>query len=211
MRAQLENHHKQGTPQVEDMIKAHRKWVDDFGLYREMAFEEKQWMDEKPGEWHTQRIGNLFWKIESFKALLWIISVFDDMPPIGEVGDIKELYNLSQYPKNPRDFINAGLLREPEQIQAETQVYTYLEWRTRTEYMRRTGVKPPEGDSYQNIIQRSLSGIPKGPTILEHNGSDILINGKPFADIEDLNPVAPSVAERLKALRWSQDKSEWPQ
>ena len=208
-RSQIENHIQRNDPSLVDAIPPHLKWLKDNGIFAAMEEEEKEWFELDAGSWDESLIQECFWKIESFKALLWVTKVYSEMPAFYEVGDVNEIYKKALYPDDPSSFLESSGIQETDVLKKELEVYEFLHWRCRTELLRLQGMVPPEGDTFEGTVQRAITSIPTGSTVIEHDSEDLILSGVKFLDFEDKGTVMSTCVERHLALSWVIGNESW--
>ena len=209
LRSQLENHIRNGNEDAKRAIQPHTKWLQHFEITSFMLTEERESIEKEAGSWDDSLIMENFWKIESFKGLMWVLNKYDSMPCYYDVGNVNDVYQLGGYPDNPNDFINSGEIKDVADIENERHLYEFLQWRCRTELLRLQGMVPPAGDSFEATVTRAVSSIPTGSTIVNNDGIDITINGTRFVDYSDKGTVMSTCMERRLALEWVLGDDSW--
>jgi hypothetical protein len=185
-------------------------WVQDQRIDGFLSREERRLHKKKLGKWSYEDIGERFWRIESLKAVLWCIQVFDEMPTYFEVGKVNDTYTKLPEGKDVTPFLTRARLRKEDAIEKERDFAQFLNWRCRTEMFRLQGMKPPRGDSYKKVVARALPSIEENGFPLEHDGIDILINGVRFSDLgEDKGHMMSICYERHLALEWVLSEDDW--
>lgn len=208
-RSQLEGHIQDGNARAIDIAKNHLEWLKHFSIYAEMEEGEQEYIDMQAGTWNNDLILECFWKVESFKALLWIANAYETMPSFHDVGDVSKIYSWIQYPNDPIGFIDSCSIRTAHEIKQELELYQFLHWRCRTELLRLQGMVPPQGDSFESTVKRALKVLPKGSTNVDHDTNDLLINGVTFTDFDDKGTIMSSCLERRIALEWVMGDVAW--
>ena len=211
LRSQYENHAPRSLEKATPAINAHSQWLDEHGILAAMEQQEQEWILMPPGTWNPGLITENLWKIESFKALLWALSFYDEMPSYFELIQVSEIYKLAQYPENPEGFTARAALRDANSLENERRVYKFLNWRCRTELLMEQGEDPPPGDSYESTIARAMTSVPTGSTFITHDESDIILNGSYFSEYEDRRTVMSLCFERHLALEWVCGSEKWSQ
>lgn len=162
------------------------------------------------GGWSDDEIGERFWRIESLKAMLWCIQVFEKMPTYLEVGKVNDTYARLPVGKAVTQFLAQAALREEEALEKECEFAEFLNWRCRTELLRLHGTEPPMGDSYSDVVARAIPLIAENGFPIEHDGVDILVNGVRFIDLgEEKGHMMSICYERHLALEWVLNDDDW--
>lgn len=208
-RSQLENHLRDGNEKAKEIIQAHSFWLEKFDLKASMSDHEQIEISAEAGSWDDKTISQNFWKIESLKALLWVLNQYEEMPAYFEVGNPNEIYRFAQYPDDPTHFIQQCSTRTKKEIEKEREVYEFLNWRCRTELFRLQGMAPPPGDSFEATVRRALNSMPSGSTKITKDENDIIINGIPLTKFADKGTVISTCYERHLALNWVVNKASW--
>src|SRR5262249_46388451 len=123
-------------------------WARDQKLDRFLSGHERKLHKKKLSAWGYDDIGERFWRIESLKAILWCLQVFDRMPTYFEVGPVNDAYTKLPEGQDVTSFLTGVRLRKEKEIEKERAFAQFLNWRCRTELFRLQGMKPPKGDSY---------------------------------------------------------------
>ena len=208
-RAQMENHAQNGNSDVVEIIKEHSEWLKEHGILDSMEKMERDLIKKKIGSWKPAEIQDGFWKIESFKALQWVLAEYKEMPNYFEVGEVNSLYRKCIYPNDPTTFIGACQPRSRVEIEKERLLYEFLFWRCRTEILRHQGMPPPAGDTYEATISRAMKSVPTGSTRIDHDERDITVKGYHFSQYEELSSVVSTCYERYLALNWVLGDESW--
>src|SRR5262249_43577129 len=122
-------------------------WAQDQKIDGFLSGKERKLHRKKFGKWGFDDIGERFWRIESLKAVLWCIRVFDEMPTYFEVGKVNDTYNKLPEGKDVAGFLAGAKLRAEDDINKEREFAQFLNWRCRTGMLRLQGMKPPRNDS----------------------------------------------------------------
>ena len=185
-------------------------WARDQQVDGFLSENERQLHEKELGSWSDDEIGERFWRIESFKAILWCIQVFEEMPTYFEVGKVNDTYAKLPVGKAVTQFFAQAALREEETLEKEREFAEFLNWRCRTELLRLQGMEPPTGDSYSDVVARALPVIAENSFPIEHDGVDILVNGVRFIDLGDEKGHMMSICyERHLALEWALSDDDW--
>jgi hypothetical protein len=185
-------------------------WARDQKVDGFLSWEESRLHRKKLGKWSRENIGERFWRIESLKAVLWCIQVFDEMPTYFEVGKVNDTYTKLPEGKDVAQFLAQAKLREEHAIEKERDFARFLNWRCRTEMFRLQGMQPPRGDSYEKVVARALPTIEENGFPIEHDGADILVNGVRFIDLGEARGDMMSICyERHLALEWVLSEDDW--
>jgi hypothetical protein len=185
-------------------------WAQAQTIDRFLSKEERRLHKKKLGKWTDGDIGERFWRIESLKAVLWCIQVFDEMPTYFEVGKVNDTYTELPEGKDVAPFLARAKLRTEGAIKTQGDFARFLNWRCRTEMFRLQGMKPPKGDSYAKVVARALPSIEENGFPVEHDGVDILVNGVRFIDLGDDKGHMMSICyERHLALEWVLGEEDW--
>jgi len=185
-------------------------WAQAQSLDRFLSRAERKLHEKKLGKWTFSDVAERFWRIESLKAVLWSIRVYETMPTYFAVGTVNDAYNKLPEGKDIGPFLARAKLRSAVVIEKERAFAQFLHWRCRTESLRLQGVKPPKGDSYTKVVARALPGVTENGFPVEHDGTDILVNGVRFAELGDEKGEMSSVCyERHLALEWVSGTGDW--
>jgi hypothetical protein len=175
-----------------------------------LSAKERKLHAKKLGKWSYDDIGECFWRIESLKAVLWCVQFFDAMPTYAEVGKVNDAYALLPVGEGITAFLAGAKLRTEVEIEKERQFAQFLNWRCRTELFRLRGLKPPRGDSYEEVVARALPAIEINGFPIEHDGVDILVHGVRFIDLGEEKGYMMSICyERHLALEWVLSEDDW--
>jgi hypothetical protein len=175
-----------------------------------LSKKERQLHQKKLGKWSDENIGELFWRIESLKAVLWCIQVFDEMPTYFEVGKVNDTYTKLPKGQDVTHFLARAKLRDEDAIEKECEFAQFLNWRCRTEMFRLQGMKPPKGGSYKKVVARALTAIEENGFPIEHDDVDVLVNGVRFSDLgEEKGHMMSICYERHLALEWVLRGDDW--
>jgi hypothetical protein len=175
-----------------------------------LSREESRLHGQELGAWNYQDIGERFWRIESLKAILWSIHIFDQMPTYFEVGQVNDTYTRLPLGRDVSPFLSSAALREEQEIEKERYYAEFLNWRCRTEMFRLQGMRPPQGDNYQAVVARALPAIEANGFPIEHDGVDVLVNGVRFIDLgEEKGHMMSICYERHLALEWVLSEDDW--
>jgi hypothetical protein len=185
-------------------------WARDQKVDRFLSKEEKALHKKKLGAWTYEDIAERFWRIESLKAVLWCVRTINPMPTYFEVGPVNDTYDLVPVGKDVAPFLTGAKLRTEKVIAKERDFGQFLNWRCRTELLKLQGMKPPKGDSYKKVVARALPAIDEQKFPIEHDGTDILVNGVRFSDLGDGRGDVMSIChERHRALEWVLGEDDW--
>jgi Domain of unknown function (DUF4272) len=185
-------------------------WARDQKVDRFLSREEHKLHKKKLGAWSYEDIGERFWRIESLKAVLWCIQVFEAMPTYAEVGAVNDTYTRLPVGRDVTPFLAVAKLRDEEEVEKERQFAQFLNWRCRTEMFRLQDMKPPGGDSYGKVVARALPAIEENGFPIGHDGVDILVNGVRFIDLgEEKGHMMSICYERHLALEWVLGEDDW--
>jgi hypothetical protein len=185
-------------------------WARHQKVERFLSEKERKLHQKKLGNWSCEEISEHFWRIESFKAVLWCIQVLEEMPTYFEVGKVNDTYSKLPVGKDVTQFLAQAKLREEDTIEREREFAQFLNWRCRTELLRLQGMRPPMGDSYQKVVARALPAIEESGFPIEHDGVDILVNGVRFVDLgEEKGDMMSICYERQVALEWVLSEDDW--
>ena len=208
-RAQLENLFQNGSKNAVDVILLQNKWFENEKLDVSMCPAEIQIIEKKPGSWDQADIMENFWKVESFKALLWSLRLYQTMPPYYDVGEVNGIYKMIQVPNCTKKFNETCSSRSELEIQSELVVYRYLDWRCRTELMKIQGLCTFPEESADNGVLSEIQQLPNSSTKLEIGEKDLQISGIPFSEYEDKGTVMSTCYERHLALEWILNGNVW--
>lgn len=162
------------------------------------------------GEWTGEDIGERFWRIESLKAVLWCIQFLDRMPSYSEVGSVRETYNKLPVGRDITPFLTKAKLRHDHELEKERHFAEFLHWRCMTEMLRLQGMRAPAGDNYEKVVARALPAIAENRFPIQHDGTDILVNGVRFIDLGEAKGDMMSICyERHLALTWVLSDDGW--
>jgi hypothetical protein len=185
-------------------------WAQDQKIDRFLSREERRLHKKKLGRWSFENIGERFWRIESLKAVLWCVQVFDEMPTYFDVGQVNDTYTRLPEGQDVTRFLARAKLRDEDEIAQERDLAQFLNWRCRTEMLRLQGIKPPRDDSFKKVVARALPAIEENGFPIAHDGVDILVNGVRFNDLgEEKGNVMSICYERHLALEWVLSEDDW--
>lgn len=185
-------------------------WARDQKLDAFLSAAERRLHKKKLGKWSYEDIAERFWRIESMKTVLWCVRAFDSMPSYFAVGPVNDAYDKIPEGKDTAPFLARAKLRPQKEVEKERDCAKFLNWRGRTELLRLQGVKPPKGDSYKKVVARALPAIKENDFPLEHDDTDILVNGVRFTDLgEEKGDVMSICYERQLALEWVLSGNDW--
>lgn len=185
-------------------------WAREQQVTTFLSKEERKLHRKKLGQWNREDIGERFWRIESFKAVLWCIGVLTERPSYFEVGPVMDFYARLPEGQDVTPFLAQAKLRDVAEIARERQIAQFLNWRCRTELLRLRGLSPPEGDSYEAVVARALPTLTENGFPIEHDDVDILVNGVRFTDLgEDRGDVMSICYERHLAVEWVMGNGDW--
>ena len=187
----------------------HQQWLKNFAIDQHMQDEEKNFLFSEAGSWNAQCIEQQFWKIEGFRALLWVMGDLECMPSYYQLNDVKDIFVLTQFPNSPESFLAFRRVRPALDIDDEVKVYQFLYWRCRTEIFRQKGYAPPDGQTYDDTIKKMVENAPKGSTQIDKDLNDLLIEGKTFSEYNNHSRMLTTCQERLKALSWVLSDLSW--
>ena len=215
LRAQAEN----GISHLEGQDEAYRQfgaklmqWAEAHKVAQSFTESERPLFREPLGQWEHGEIFETFWRVEALKALLWSLGHISEMPSFFEVGNPNDVYAMLPIPKPPQDFIEKSKLRDEDAIQAQRHHAQFLNWRARTEIFRLQGMQAPMDDTYEAVVARALEGIEAEGIHVEHDGTDLLIHGMRFIDLDEetKRETASICHERQLALEWiCSDDEDW--
>ena len=188
---------------AEDVI----RWAADQKIDTWLSPEEKKAQDEPLGSWDESTTTNNFWRVESLKSVLWAIGQFDAMPSYLHEG-VDAAFERIPMHADVAPFLAAAELRPKEALYAERHIAEFYHWRVVTEVLRLRGMQPPRGDTYEAVVARALDGI---DLPVPHDGTDILVDGTRFIDLDDERKQAViSIGyERHLALCWITSDDPW--
>jgi hypothetical protein len=179
-------------------------WMAKEGIDAAVSPSERKLLDRPLGSWKDEEIFECVWRSEALTALLWTLSRIDPMPAYGR--RVEEAVINPHIPalRPVTPWLESTRLRPAEALGAARRTAELWLWRARTEMRRRTGGKPPPGETYEATIAGAVEhaldeGILEGPV-----RRDLDVSGTAFAELEQAQFAdAYSVSlERLFAMNW---------
>lgn len=190
------------------------RWADAGGLLDILSSDERQLYERDIGSWSEEESFSFYWRTEALRTVLWALGRLEELPPVSDVPDPNEMLGILPMGEPLLDFIASCRLRAPEEIEGQSHRAEFFNWRARTAILRFQGMPAPAGDSYEAVVQRAVESLDGQGIEVEHDGTDMLIEGTRWADLPPpaLANLSSVSYERHLAFVWlCGDEEDWDQ
>lgn len=172
---------------------------------------EQSLLDRPFGGWTLDEGAEIAWRNEAAIALLWTLGLVVDMPPYTSPVPAQTVMNYLDRLK--RTDGGAQLLERALRDRAR-ELATFWSWRARTEHFRRSGMRPPPGDTYDATIERATHAMVNTGLIPPERiaSGDVTIGHVRYVDVDGgtLLQLSCIAFERHRALEWVDDSNtDW--
>lgn len=180
-----------------------REWLQEEKISNYFSSNEQQLIDAELGDWQQMDLINVTWRVESLGMMLWALDVVE-APYYDTQFDPDTLLEPLDLLNPTIDFIWQATLREPEIILQARDLAEMWHWRSRTTQLRKRGVTPPDGKSFDDIIRTMAEKAYAEGNIPEILDGDLPVFNKPYTQLtEDEYTAVTSIAmERHYAMNW---------
>lgn len=182
-----------------------RAWAEEQGIDDHFSDFERDTMDAPLGEIEDdEELGALGWRLQSMVAALWAVGMVDPMPTYARSVAAQAVQPLMPLGKPVDQFLTSARIRPDKAIQKERTRAQFWTWRARCEAMRRRGVKPPPGKSYQVTIREAAQSALSDGLIDALADDDVACDGRAYHRLDDreFSDAASTALERLYLLNW---------
>lgn len=185
------------------------KWIERDNLIAHFSNSESELIAANLGGWTESQVFETVWRFEALLPLLWAIKRIDEMPSWEQPVGAQVMENAALF-QSPQQLLEVSSLRDQDELEQMQHGAEFWHWRLRTEMMRRDGVDPPPGDSYQQCIGRAVDHAHKEGIINSIVQGDIGINGTAYANLpqQQWADIASLSIERHYGLNWLTGRAE---
>ena len=203
-RTQFEIRAQQGAPRAKLELDAERMnlWVATSQV--PVSPLEREMLDRPFGGWQMPELAALAWRMEAAIALLWCLAQLE-MPPYTEAVPPNIAFD---YLERAAVLVTPSLRPELD-VARETELASLWNWRARTETLRRQGMQPPPGDSFDATIARATRSASDMGLVTAND--DLVVDGSRYADVahERFVELSCIALERHWALAWLGNNTAW--
>lgn len=206
-RAQIEMHLQRKATE-EDVLRERfielSTWVQNEQLADHLSGAETELHATPLGKWTNSQVFETIWRFESLAVLLWATGHFEEMPSWLETVDGQTVIQKANLLGKRASLLSNSHLRDEGQIDRAHHAAEFWHWRCRTEMLRRNGMAPPPGDTYEGTIGRALMTAVSDGLVTETIDGDVAVNGVAYANLpqEDWASLASISIERHYATNW---------
>ena len=190
------------------------RWADAGALLDILSDEERELYEQDIGAWSEEQSFGLYWRTEALRTLLWALGQMEEVPPVSDVADPNEILGMLPMGQPLQEFVASCQLRPADEIERQRDHAKFFNWRARTAIFEFQGMSAPAGDSYEAVVQRAVESLDGEGIEVEHDGTDVLIEGHRWADLPPpaLANLASVSYERHLLLEWlCGDEEDWDQ
>jgi hypothetical protein len=181
-----------------------RSWVRSQGIEQHLSGTERDALAQQLGQIEEDILFDLSWRLQALIAVLWALNKIESMPTYAESHSADALQPLLPFGRPIEEFLTTTRLRTEEELVTQRHRAEFWNWRARTDLLRRQGMKPPAGETYDMIIARAVQTAVDEGVVTEIRDGDVLCNGVPYHGLsqEAFADAASTAQERHCALNW---------
>jgi hypothetical protein len=181
-----------------------RSWVRGQGIDPYLSAVERHALGQPLNEIDDDTLFALSWRLQALVAILWALHKIEPMPTYAESYSADALQPLLPFGQPIEGFLTTTRLRTEEELVMERHRAEFWNWRARTDLLRRQGMKPPAGETYDTTIARAVQTALDEGVVTEVRDGDVLCNGVPYRVLspEAFADAASTAQERHFALNW---------
>jgi hypothetical protein len=189
---------------VQERISDINQWILVEQLDSHFSSKEKTILSKKLGSWSKQDLIDSSWRKESLGILLWSLSMIPKIPDYDTEFDENVLMK-TVFDTSTAELYKTVKLRPKEEINAARDIAEHWHWRSRTTQIIEEGrVTPPEGLTFDRIIEISADGGYKDGLNPKPIGRDFPVLNKAYKDLtaEEYSILTSIAMERHFSLNW---------
>lgn len=188
------------------------QWLVNEKILQHLSKTEQVLLAKPIGTWSGRTLKMVSQRTEALGIMLWSLNRLDNLPYYDtEFETIDSLAPLDIL-HSTIDFIWLATLRSDYDLRQARDQAELWNWRSRARELKRMGVRPPEGVSFNEIIRMTTDRAYANGHILSPIQDDFPAFNKPYAYLNpDEYALLSSIAyERYSALSWiCEISSEW--
>mgnify|MGYP000179510667 CR=1 FL=1 len=196
----------------ESKIQKLSQWLIDEHIAPHLSETEQYLMGKPAGKWSERNLISVGWRTEALGTMLWVLNRIDYLPGYDNQFDPDDLLVPLDIFQPTIDFIWMARLRPDYELTQERDRAELWNWRSRARELKRMGVRPPEGVTFNEIIRLTAEdAYQKGHIDVPISGDFPVLN-KSYAHLTaDEYAILSAIAyERNSALSWvCEITSEW--
>ena len=188
------------------------QWLIDEHIATHLSDSERHLLAKPLGKWSERTLIMVGWRTEALGMMLWALDRLDYVPDYDFQFDPAVILAPLDIFQPTIDFIWMASLRPDYELTEERDRAELWNWRSRARELKRMGVRPPEGVSFEEIIRFTTERAYKDGHIDLPIANDFPVLNKPYADLTgDEYALLSAIAyERNSALSWiCEITSDW--
>jgi hypothetical protein len=182
----------------------YQRWAEQVGIADHYSKYERDVIHRPIGRIPNDELHELGLWLQALGALLWAGGRME-MPPYHETIPADLVYPFLPERDDPvKPFLRSMKVRPENDLELGQLRAEFWNWRSRCEQMRRDGMPPPPGQTYDKTIARAAESAKRKGLIDVVVRGDVSCGGIPFGELDDraFAFAAESAEQRHHALNW---------
>lgn len=196
----------------EQASKKLNQWLLDERISEHLSETERHLLAKPLGQWSERTLISVGWRTESLGTMLWALNRLDTIPDYDTQFDLNFILTPLDVFQPTIDFIWMATLRPDYELREERDRAELWNWRSRARELKRMGVRPPEGVTFNEIIRFTAERAYRDGHIDALITGDFPVLNKAYAylTVDEYSLLSAIAYERNSALSWvCEISSEW--
>ncbi|MGJ3241125.1 MAG: DUF4272 domain-containing protein [Anaerolineae bacterium] len=187
-------------------------WLLNEGLSAHLCETERFVLSRPLGSWSERTTLAVRWRTEALGMMLWALNRLDDIPAYDTPFDLDTMLVVLDIYHPTIDFIWLATLRPDFELARRRDQAEVWHWRSRARELKQMGVRPPEGVSFDEIIQLTAEQAYRNGHIERPINGDFPAMNTAYADLDtdEYAILSALTYERNSAISWiCEISNEW--